>query len=92
MDRSSWRASWTGQRSDFRYWAATKAQCRVPASWKLLAKVAGKWKEVESPSGYGVEPDKYNKTTFKPVEVEGLRIEATAQEGWSSGVIEWKVE
>ena len=77
------------------YWfdeTATKAQCRVPASWKLLAKVGGKWKEVESASGYGVEVNKYNRTEFKPVQAEGLRIEAKAQERWSSGVLEWKVE
>ena len=77
------------------YWfdeSATKAACRVPASWSLLAKVGGVWKEVENPSGYGVERDTYNRTEFKPVQAEGLRIEAKSQTGWSSGVIEWKVE
>ncbi len=77
------------------YWfdeSATKANCRVPASWKLLAKVGGQWNEVETPSGYGLEANKYNKTEFKPVEAEALRIEAQSQDGWSSGVLEWKVE
>lgn len=77
------------------YWfdeTATQAQCRVPASWKLLAKVGGEWKDVENPSGYGIALDRYNRTEFKPVQAEGLRIEAQSQTGWSSGVIEWQVE
>ena len=77
------------------YWfdeTATKASCRVPASWKLFAKVNGQWQEVEQPSGYGVARDQYNRTTFKPVKTEALRIEAVAQKGFSSGVLEWKVE
>jgi len=77
------------------YWfdeTASKAQCRVPASWKLLVKVGGEWREVETPSGYGVERDTFNKTTFKPVETSSLRIDAMAQKGYSSGVLEWRVE
>ena len=77
------------------YWfdeTATKANCRVPASWKLLAKVNGQWLEVGKPDGYGVKPDQYNKTEFTPVKAEGLRIEALALPGFSSGVLEWKVE
>jgi hypothetical protein len=39
-----------------------------------------------------VEANKYNKAEFKPVEAEALRIEAISQQGFSSGVLEWKVE
>jgi hypothetical protein len=77
------------------YWfdeTSTKASCRAPASWKLLAKVGDDWREVESPSGYGVARDQYNRTEFKPVKASALRIEASAQKDFSSGVIEWKVE
>lgn len=77
------------------YWfdeSATKASCRVPASWKLLAKVGGQWREVETPSAYGVEANQYNKTDFKSIEIEGLRIEGISQQGFSTGVLEWKVE
>jgi uncharacterized protein len=77
------------------YWfdeTATKAACRVPASWKLLVKVNSQWQEVEQPSSYAVARDQYNTTTFNPVKAEGLRIEAVAQKGFSSGVLEWKVE
>lgn len=77
------------------YWfdeTATQAACRVPASWKLLAKVGNDWREVESPSGFGVERDQYNRAEFKPVKASALRIEALAQKGFSSGVLEWRVE
>lgn len=77
------------------YWfdeTATKAACRVPASWKLLAKVGNDWREVENPSGYGVARDQYNRTEFQPVKASALRIEAAAQKGFSSGVLEWRVE
>ena len=36
--------------------------------------------------------DQYNTTTFKPIKAEGLRIEAVAQKGFSSGVLEWRAE
>ena len=40
------------------------------------------------------EIDKYNRTTFDPVQTTGLRIEVQlAPDGpWSSGILEWKVE
>jgi hypothetical protein len=76
------------------YWfdeSARNASCRLPQSWKLMAKIKGDWTEVKSPSGYGVELNKFNKTTFKPVLVDALRIEGISQEKRSSGLIEWKV-
>ncbi|MFH1266909.1 MAG: discoidin domain-containing protein [Planctomycetota bacterium] len=68
--------------------------CRVPKSWKLLSKDGDAWKPVAGASGYGTEIDKYNRTTFDPVETTGLRIEVQLDpEGpWSGGILEWKVE
>jgi len=66
--------------------------CRVPQSWQLLYRDGDQWKPVEGASGYGVEQDKFNRVTFKPVVTKALRIEAQLQPKWSAGILEWKVE
>jgi Uncharacterized protein conserved in bacteria len=67
-------------------------QCRVPKSWRLLYKDGQTWKQVETSDTFGVEKDRYNKVTFKPVMTDGLRIEVTLQTDWSAGIQEWKVQ
>ncbi len=67
-------------------------ECRLPKSWGLKVKVKGEWKEVSNPSGYGVEKDKYNRTTFDPVEAEAMRLEVQLPERLSAGIHEWRVE
>lgn len=77
---------------------------KEPESWKLLYKDGDSWREVENPSGYGTEIDRYNKVTFKPVTTtelqlvaklqrpaEGENIPEAARRGYSGGVIEWKI-
>ena len=66
-------------------------ECRLPASWRLKAKVDGQWRDVPNPSGYGVEKDKYNRTSFDPVKAEGLRLEVQLPEKFSAGIHEWRV-
>jgi DUF1680 family protein len=65
-------------------------QCRVPKSWRLLYKDGQNWKPVETSETFGVEKDRYNKLTFKPVMTDGLRLEVTLQPDWSAGIQEWK--
>jgi hypothetical protein len=65
---------------------------RVPQSWKLLYRAGDNWRQVENPSGYGVELDKFNKVTFDPVMTNALRIELQLYEGYSGGIYEWKIE
>jgi hypothetical protein len=48
------------------------------------------WKDVEKISGLVVEPDKYNTTTFKPIETTALRMTITRGTQWT-GILEWKV-
>ena len=77
------------------YWfddGRIKHQCRAPQAWKLLYRNGDTWQPVTGPSAYGTEIDKYNRTTFDPVETSALRIEAKLKEPWSGGVLEWKVE
>ena len=65
---------------------------RVPQAWRVLYKDGNEWKPVENVESYGVEKDKYNKVSFKPVTTSGLRLEVTAQSNFSAGLQEWKVK
>lgn len=69
-----------------------RGQCRVPASWKLLRPEGDGWVEVEGASGYGVEKDRYNETTFDAITTDALRIEVRLRPEVSGGVLEWKIE
>jgi DUF1680 family protein len=69
-----------------------RGECRTPASWRLLYKDGQTWKPVETAEIYGVEKDRFNKLTFKPVATTGLRLEVTMQQKWSAGIQEWKVK
>jgi len=66
-------------------------ECRLPRSWSLKAKVKGEWRNVPNPGGYGVMKDVYNRTTFDPIEAEGLRLEVQLQDKWAAGIHEWRV-
>jgi len=69
-----------------------RGECRTPASWRLLYKDGETWKPVETSEPFGVEKDRFNKLTFKPVTTTGLRLEVTMQPNWSTGIQEWKVK
>jgi uncharacterized protein len=64
----------------------------VPASWRLLYKDGTDWKPVENTSPYGVERDKFNRVTFRPVTTPDLRIELKSQPQFSSGLQKWIVK
>jgi len=70
----------------------------VPASWRVLYKDGNEWKPVEASAAagaagaYGVDKDRFNVVSFKPVETSGLRLEVTMQKEWSAGVQEWRVK
>lgn len=65
--------------------------CYVPESWTLQYRQDGQWHEVEAPSGYGVERDRYNRVTFTPVMADALRINAQMQKNRGGGILEWRV-
>jgi DUF1680 family protein len=69
-----------------------RGECRTPASWRVLYKDGEAWKPVETAEPYGVEKDRFNKVTFKPVATTGLRLEVTMRQNWSAGIQEWKVK
>jgi len=66
--------------------------CRVPQSWKLEYKTKdAAWTAVPNPTEYGVDVDKFNRTTFDPVETTGLRLSVQMQPNWSAGILEWRL-
>ena len=67
-------------------------ECRVPESWQLFYRENTEWKPVSNPSGFGCEADRYNRTTFAPVETDALRLEVQLPARFSSGIHEWRVE
>jgi hypothetical protein len=69
-----------------------KGQCRVPQSWRLLYKDGDTFKPVAGASAYGTARDGYNKVTFTPVITTALRLEVQLQDGFSGGILEWKVD
>jgi DUF1680 family protein len=72
--------------------------CRVPASWRLLYRdgTSEAWKSVEivavATTQSGVKKDAFNTLTFKPIRATGLRLEAQLREGYSAGILEWRVK
>jgi DUF1680 family protein len=67
-------------------------ECRLPQSWRLSYRENGEWKPVKNPNGFGCAGDQYNRTTFDPVETDGLRLEVQLPEKFSTGIHEWRVE
>ena len=63
---------------------------------RVLYNAGHEWKPIEpessSSAAYGVDKDRFNVVTFKPVETNGLRLEVTMQKEWSAGVQEWRVK
>ncbi|HVP12322.1 MAG TPA: glycoside hydrolase family 127 protein [Phycisphaerae bacterium] len=67
-------------------------KCRVPASWRLLYKAGDDWRPVQTKDAFGAQKDRFNEVTFESVEATGLRIEVKLQDGFSGGVLEWRIE
>ena len=67
-------------------------QCRVPKSWRLLYKDGDVFKPVPSVSTTSNDRDKYNQVTFPAIKTTALRLEVQLQDGFSGGILEWKVE
>jgi DUF1680 family protein len=73
------------------YWFQDAGGCRLPESWSVQYRDGEQWKDVEATGEYGVKADAFNRVTFKPVTTGGLRVVAKLKEGYSGGILEWKV-
>lgn len=67
-------------------------ECRVPKSWRLTYKDGGVWKPVEGARSYGTASNAYNKVTFNPVTATALRVEVQLQDGYSGGILRWRMD
>ncbi|MGD8453492.1 MAG: glycoside hydrolase family 127 protein [Phycisphaerae bacterium] len=65
--------------------------CRPPASWRLLYRVRDKWQPVSGSMVYGVRRNRFNKIEFKPVTTTAVRIEVELRDGFSGGILEWRI-
>ena len=65
--------------------------CRVPESWSLSYDTGYVWMPVSGATAFGVERDRYNKVSFKPVVARALRIDVKLDQGKSGGILEWRV-
>jgi len=65
--------------------------CRIPQSWTLLYRDGDDWKNVAGASAYGGQKDRFNNVTFDEVTASALRIEVRLQDGFSGGILEWRV-
>ncbi len=69
-----------------------QGECRIPESWKILYKQNDQFKPVSNSKGLGTEKDKYNKTSFDPVQTDALRIEIQSQPDFAGGIHEIRIE
>jgi uncharacterized protein len=65
---------------------------RVPESWGLMVKDSkGNWVNVVTADPYGLELNKYNAVTFKPVNTSAIRMKVKPQKGSFAGILAWRV-
>jgi hypothetical protein len=77
------------------YWwddRPARGGCAVPASWRLLYQDNGQWKPVPGDLKYDTGKDRYNEVTFPAVKTTAIRMEVTLQNGYSGGILEWRVK
>lgn len=67
--------------------------CRLPKAARVLYRDGETWKPVAIVDGGSVPIaiDRWCDVTFAPVNTTALRLEIDQQQGWSSGVLEWRV-
>ncbi|MCW5555734.1 MAG: glycoside hydrolase family 127 protein [Verrucomicrobiae bacterium] len=68
-----------------------RGQCRIPVSWRIQFLDGQNWKPVAAKGNYSVAKDKWCEVEFEPVQTAALRLVVKLQDGWSTGVHEWKV-
>ncbi|MCD4736692.1 MAG: glycoside hydrolase family 127 protein [Bacteroidales bacterium] len=66
--------------------------CRIPESWNALYLKDGEWKEVSKHGNYPVKKDVLNTIEISPVTTSAVKLEIQLQEGYSGGILEWKIE
>jgi len=66
--------------------------CRVPASCRVEWWDGENWQPVRPDPLCGVEKDRYNVLRFDPMTTTQLRLMVQLREGFSAGILEWRVK
>ena len=74
------------------YWFDDAGGCKLPKSWRLLYREGKDWKPVAEASDYPIAKDKFCDVKFKTVTTPALRLEVQLQQGYSGGILEWRVK
>jgi M6 family metalloprotease-like protein len=73
------------------YWFNDGQGIEVPAVYDILYWDGKAWQSVKDPKGLGMEINKFNTTTFTSVTTSAISIVMESKEGYSTGILEWKV-
>jgi hypothetical protein len=65
--------------------------CRVPASWAVQWLDGDTWRDVTGATAYGVNLNGLNRVAFDPVRTQAVRLLVQLREGFSGGVLEWRL-
>ena len=66
--------------------------CRVPERWQVLYKDGDHWRKADTDGTGGVNKDRWNDVSFKPVKTTALRLEVRLRKEFSGGILEWRVK
>ena len=67
-------------------------ECRVPKSWRVLWRDGDQWKPVQDAAKFPVVKDRFNSSTFAPVTTNAVRLEIQLQNGFSGGILQWRLK
>jgi hypothetical protein len=68
--------------------------CKVPESWNIYYHDMsnGEWKKVDKHEGCPVNCNQFNTVSFVPVKTDALKLVVQLRDGYSGGILEWKVQ
>ncbi|MGQ9823257.1 MAG: hypothetical protein ACUVQK_15500 [Thermogutta sp.] len=66
--------------------------CRVPEACRVQSWDGADWRDVSPNAAVGVEKDRFNRLEFEPVETTRVRLYVKLRDGYSGGILEWRVE
>ncbi|MFG0251287.1 MAG: glycoside hydrolase family 127 protein, partial [Phycisphaerales bacterium JB038] len=68
-----------------------RGECRLPASWRLLYPTGNDWGVLAEVEAANVVKDGWNRVRFDPIRTDRMRIEVQLRDGYSGGVLEWRL-
>jgi len=74
-----------------------RGECRVPASFEVYYRDGDQWRPLRGLDGGPLDTsrdlhkDRYNQMRFAPVKTDALRMTIQLQEGFSAGILEWRI-